>query len=117
MTARSSGLAAVRGAQYIGILWITYSKCGVATQAAKRAGRLAVCNIGPMVAGIVVGVDRSLTIETKPGGLLGLEGNPSQVGGQKDPTLLTPTTLSIAGRQWKLIVTRQTSGGLRTANK
>jgi len=61
---------------------------------------------------ILVGVDGSLTIEAKPGGLLGLEGNLSQFGGPEDSTLLSSTTLSIAGRQWKLIVTGQTSVGV-----
>jgi hypothetical protein len=64
------------------------------------------------VARILVGVDGSLTIEAKPGGLLGLEGFLGQVDGQEDPTVLTPTTLSIAGRQWKLIVAGQTSVGV-----
>ena len=64
------------------------------------------------IARILVGVDGNLTIEAKPGGLLGLEGNLGQVGGQEDPTLLTPTTLSIAGRQWKLIVAGQPSVGV-----
>ena len=56
------------------------------------------------IARILVGVDGSLTVEAKPGGLLGLEGNLGQVDGPGDPTLLTPPTLSIASRQWKLIV-------------
>ena len=56
------------------------------------------------IARILVGVDGSLTIEAKPGGLLGLEGNPGQAGGQEDLTL---TTLSTAGRQWKLIASGQ----------
>lgn len=55
------------------------------------------------VARILVGVDGSLTIEAKPGGLLGLEGNLGQVGDREDPTLLALTTLSTAGRQWKVI--------------
>ncbi len=52
---------------------------------------------------ILVGVDGSLTIEAKPGGLLGLERDLAP-GGQEDPTLFMPTTISIAGRQRKLIV-------------
>ena len=64
------------------------------------------------IARILVGVDGSLTIEAKPGGLLGPEGNLGQVGGQADPTLLTPTRLSIAGRQWKLTVGGQTRVGV-----
>ena len=44
------------------------------------------------IAKILVGVDGSLTIESKPGGLLGVEGNLGQVVSQQDPMLLTPTT-------------------------
>ena len=63
------------------------------------------------IARILVGVDGSLTIEARPGGLLGLDGNLGQVGGQADPTLLTPTTFSIAGREWKLIASGQSIVG------
>jgi len=64
------------------------------------------------IAGILVEVDGSLTIEAKPGGLLGVEGNLGQVGSEEDSTLVTPTPLSIAGRQWRLIVGGQTRVGV-----
>ena len=64
------------------------------------------------IAKILVDADGSLTIEARPRGLLGLEGDLGQAGGQEDPRLLTPTTLSITGRQWKLIVAGQTSVGV-----
>jgi len=38
------------------------------------------------IAWILVGVDGSLTIEARLGGLLGVEGNVGQVGGQEDTT-------------------------------
>ena len=61
------------------------------------------------IARILVGGDGSLTMEAKPGGLLGLEWNPGQGGGQEDLTL---TTLSTAGRQWKLIASGQSIVGV-----
>ena len=55
------------------------------------------------IARILVGVDGNLTIEAKPGGLLGLEGHLGQVGDREDPTLFAPVSLSTAGREWTLI--------------
>jgi hypothetical protein len=63
------------------------------------------------IARILVSTDGSLTIETRTGGLLGLEGNLGQVGDREDPTLLAPTPLSTAGRQWKLIAAGRTIPG------
>ena len=57
-------------------------------------------------------MDGSLRIEAKPGSLLGFDGNLGHVGGQEDPSLLSPTALSIADRPWKLIVAGQTSIGV-----
>jgi DNA invertase Pin-like site-specific DNA recombinase len=54
------------------------------------------------VARILVGVDGSLTIEAKPGGLLGLDGNISQVDGQEGRNLLEHGIVSPAGRQWRV---------------
>ncbi len=68
--------------------------------------------IQPSIARILVDTDGALTIEARTGGLLGLEGDLSQVGDREDPTLLAPTTLSTAGRQWKLIAAGQTSVGV-----
>jgi hypothetical protein len=58
------------------------------------------------VARILVGVDGSLTIEAKPGGLLGVERNIAQVECREGQTLIEPNTLSAAGRQWRLITAR-----------
>jgi hypothetical protein len=52
---------------------------------------------------ILVGVDGSLTIEAKPGGLLGLNGTITQLEGREGLPLIEPTTLSGGGRVWKLI--------------
>ncbi len=60
------------------------------------------------IARILVGTDGSLTIEARTGGLLGLEGHLGQVEDGEDPTFLEPTTLSTAGRQWRLIAAGQT---------
>jgi hypothetical protein len=51
---------------------------------------------------ILVGGDGSLTIEVKPGGLLGLEGNVARLDGQEGWTLLEHSIASSAGRQWQL---------------
>ena len=59
------------------------------------------------VARILVGVNGSPMIEAKPGGLLGMEEYLCQVGDRKEPALFPPTTLSAAGRQWKLIAPDQ----------
>jgi hypothetical protein len=59
------------------------------------------------IARILVGTDGSMTIEARTGGLLGLEGHLGQVGDREAPTLLAPTTLSTAGRQWMLIAAGQ----------
>jgi hypothetical protein len=58
------------------------------------------------IARILVGVDGSLTIEAKPGGLLGVNGTVGQVGSQEDQALIEPSTLSTGGRVWKLIIAR-----------
>ena len=50
------------------------------------------------VARILVGVDGSLKIEAKPGGLLGLERNIGQLECREGRTLIEPNTLSAAGR-------------------
>jgi hypothetical protein len=50
---------------------------------------------------ILVGIDGSLTIEVRPGGLLGLEGDLGQVGDREDQTLFAVAPLSSEGRQWK----------------
>ncbi len=55
------------------------------------------------VARILVGVDGSLTIEAKPGGLLGLERNIAQLECRERQTLIEPNTLPAAGRQWSLV--------------
>ena len=52
---------------------------------------------------ILVGLDGSLTIEAKPGGLLGVNGTITQLEGRERGPLIEPTTLSAAGRAWKLI--------------
>ena len=64
------------------------------------------------IARILVGTDGALTIEARTGGLLGLEGNLSEVGDREDPALFAPTTPSTAGRQWKLIAAGQTIPGV-----
>jgi hypothetical protein len=64
------------------------------------------------VARILVGVDGNLTIEAKPGGLLGMEGHLSQMGGRGDQPLFTPVPLSSVGRRWKLIATGQATAGV-----
>jgi hypothetical protein len=45
------------------------------------------------VARILLGVDRSLTIEARPGGLIGLKGNLGHVLGQERPTPVSSATL------------------------
>ena len=61
---------------------------------------------------ILMGANGSLTIEARTGGLLGLEGDLGQVGDRENPTLLASTTLSTAGRQWKLIAAGQRITGV-----
>ncbi len=56
------------------------------------------------IARILVGADGSPTIEAKPGGLLGLDGNLASLEGREEQALLAPGTLVTADRQWKLIV-------------
>ncbi len=56
------------------------------------------------VARILVGVDGSLTIEAKPGGLLGLDSTIPHVVGGEERSPLEPSTHSAAGRQWRLIL-------------
>jgi hypothetical protein len=55
------------------------------------------------VARILVGVDGSLTIEAKPSGLLGLEGNVAQWDGEEGRNLLEHNIVSPGGKQWKVI--------------
>ncbi len=55
------------------------------------------------IARILVGADGSLTIEAKPGGLLGLDGNLASLEGQEGQALLAPRTLVIGDGQWALI--------------
>jgi hypothetical protein len=55
------------------------------------------------VARIQVGSDGSLTIEAKPGGLLGLEGNITRLDGQEESTVLEQGIVSPASGQWRLI--------------
>jgi hypothetical protein len=54
------------------------------------------------VSRILVGVDGDLTIEAKPGGLLGLDGPLGQVRAPEASALLVPTVHSRNGRQWTL---------------
>ncbi len=58
------------------------------------------------IARILVGVDGSLTIEAKPGGLLGLDSSLAQLECREGRTLIEPSTHSARGRQWKLITAR-----------
>ncbi len=53
------------------------------------------------VARIVVAVDGSLTIETNPGGLLGLKGNVAQLDSQEGRSVFGHAIVSPGGRQWK----------------
>lgn len=55
------------------------------------------------VARILVSVDRSVTIDARPGGLLALERNLTQLANGQIEPLLEPSTLSAGGRQWRLI--------------
>jgi hypothetical protein len=55
------------------------------------------------IARILVGVDGSLTIEAKPGGLLGVEMNTAQLENGQAQSLVEPSTISVAGRQWRII--------------
>jgi multidrug efflux pump subunit AcrA (membrane-fusion protein) len=55
------------------------------------------------VSGILVGVDGSLTIEAKSGGLLGLNGIFVQVEAPDHPMPSAIARLSSAGRQWYLM--------------
>ncbi len=57
------------------------------------------------VAGIVVGGDGSMTIEARPGGLLGVNGTIAQVD-REEGALIDPRTLSAGGRVWNLITAR-----------
>jgi hypothetical protein len=52
---------------------------------------------------ILVGVEGSLTIEARPGGLLGLDGNITQGDCQEEGDLLEHDIVSPGGRQWKVI--------------
>ncbi len=58
------------------------------------------------IARILVGVDGSLTIEAKPGGLLGMNGIIAQANSQEGQALIEPRTLSAGGRVWNLITAR-----------
>jgi hypothetical protein len=55
------------------------------------------------IAQILVGVDGNLTIQAKPGGLLGLERNIARLNDGQAQPLIVPSTLSAGGRQWRLI--------------
>jgi hypothetical protein len=52
---------------------------------------------------ILVGTDGSLTIEARPGGLLGLEGNLAQLDHQEEKSILEHGIVSPGGRQWSVI--------------
>ncbi len=54
------------------------------------------------VSRILVRTDGSLTIEAKPGGLLGVNGTIAQVDSREGWALIEPCTLSAGGRLWKL---------------
>ena len=55
------------------------------------------------IARILVGTDGSLTINAKPGGLLGLEEHLAQVDGQQEErSILEHGIASAGGRQWKV---------------
>gem|GEM_PF-2089374 len=58
---------------------------------------------------ILVGVDGSLTIEAKPGGLLGVNGTIGQSESQEGWALIEPRTLSSGGRVWKLVTAQWVS--------
>jgi hypothetical protein len=55
------------------------------------------------VARILVGVDGSLTIEMKPGGLRALNGSAAQRHGHEGRSLLEPGIVSPGGRRWRVI--------------
>ena len=55
------------------------------------------------IARILVGVDGSLTIEAKPGGLLGMEISTAHLENGQAQSLVEPSTISVAGRQWRII--------------
>jgi len=48
-----------------------------------------------------------LTIEVKPGGLLGLNGTIAQSEGREEYPPIEANTLSVGGRVWKLIIAPQ----------
>ncbi len=52
---------------------------------------------------MLAGIDGSLMIEAKMGGLLGLEGNVAHLDGQEGQTLLEHGIVSPGGRQWRVI--------------
>ena len=58
---------------------------------------------------IMVDVDGSLTVEAKPGGLLGLEGNLAHLDYQEGRSLLEHHIVSQGGRQWRVISADQES--------
>lgn len=57
-----------------------------------------------MVAQIVVGEDGSLTLDTKPVGLLRLNGTAASRGRQGQPQMLELTLVYVGGRQWRAIL-------------
>ena len=67
--------------------------------------------IGQSVARIVAGVDGSLTIEAKPGGLLGVDGTLPQLECQEGQAFLAPRALGIGDRRWHLTMARVGSRG------
>jgi len=64
------------------------------------------------VARILVGIDGSLMIEAKPGGLLGLEGHAAQLSAQERQGVVEHSVVSGAGRQWSVITAGQAVAGV-----
>jgi hypothetical protein len=59
------------------------------------------------IARILVGVYGTLTIEAKPGGLLGLERHPDDLGIRDELAVGDFETFAVAGKRWKLVTTRE----------
>ena len=63
------------------------------------------------VARMLVGADGTITVETKPEGLLGVERNLTQSKLGETPAGFEPKVLSAAGRQWRLTTVELSAGG------
>jgi hypothetical protein len=63
------------------------------------------------VARMLVGADGTITVETKPEGLLGVERNLTQSKLGEAPAGFEPKVLSAAGRQWRLTTVELSAGG------